>query len=216
MNFVCIVVYKVLGQKHPPDWWLPSDISKNPTSPINHPSTTMPPQKTGYLAEFEKAQIVALNKREISFSEIGELLHRPNSTVQTFDNYFQKRSDANTLPKPGRRKIITTRTCHRLVRESKKARHQTLSKLGNDVAPHASFHTVKRALASGNIKKWRARKRALLNNEHAVQRLDWAWAMEYKNWTKEDFEGVIFSDECIVQKSKDPKGIWEFRTPEEK
>ena len=40
--------------------------------------------------------------------------------------------------------------------------------------------------------------------------------MEYKNWTKEDFEGVIFSDECMVEKSKDPKGIWVFRTPEEK
>jgi len=39
---------------------------------------------------------------------------------------------------------------------------------------------------------------------------------EYRNWTKEDLEGVIFSDECIVQKSKDPKGIWMFRTLEEK
>jgi len=31
--------------------------------------------------------------------------------------------------------------------------------------------------------------------------------MEYKNWIKEDFEVVIYSDECIVEKSKDPKGI---------
>jgi len=42
-------------------------------------------------------------------------------------------------------------------------------------------------------------------DEHAVKRL--AWAMEYKDWTKEDFEGVIFSDKCIVEKSKDDKGI---------
>ena len=74
--------------------------------------------------------------------------------------------------------------------------------------------TIKRALASVNIKKWRARKRAFLKDEHAIKRL--AWAKEYKNWTKEDFEGVIFSDECMVEKSKDPKGIWVFRTPEEK
>jgi len=40
--------------------------------------------------------------------------------------------------------------------------------------------------------------------------------MEYKNWTKEDFEEVIFSDKCMVEKSKDPKGIWVFRTGEEK
>jgi len=180
------------------------------------PSTIMAPQNTGYLTEFEKGQIVALRKKEISFSEIGELLHRPKRTVQTFHNRFQKRGDANTLPKPGRPKIITTRTCRRLVRESKKARHQSLSELRNDHdgAPHASLVSVKRALASVNIKKWRARKRALLKYEHAVKRL--AWAMEYKNWTKEDFEVVIFSDECMVEKSKDPNGIWVFRTPEEK
>jgi len=55
--------YKVLGQKYPSDRWLPSYTSKNPTSPINRPSTTMPPQKTGYLTEFEKGQIVALRKK---------------------------------------------------------------------------------------------------------------------------------------------------------
>jgi len=111
----------------------------------------------------------------------------------------------NTLPNPARPKIITTRTCHRLVRESKKRHQQTLSELHNDVAPHASLDTVNRALASVNIQnlKWRARKRALLKDEHAVKRLP--WAIEYKNWTKEDFEVVIFSDECMVEKSEHVK-----------
>jgi len=36
--------------------------------------------------------------------------------------------------------------------------------------------------------------------------------MEYKNWTKEDFEGVIFNDECMVEKYKEPEGICVFRT----
>jgi len=62
---------KVLGQKYPSDGWLPSDTSKNPTSPINHPSTTMPPQKTGYLTEFEKGQIVAfLEKKKSLFQKL--------------------------------------------------------------------------------------------------------------------------------------------------
>jgi len=64
------------------------------------------------------------------------------------------------------------------------------------------------------MKKWRARKRAFLKDEHAVKRL--AWTKKYNNWTQEDFEGVIFSDKCMVEKSKDPKCIWVFRTPEEK
>jgi len=77
--------------------------------------------------------------------------------------------------------------------------------LHNEIAPHASVKTIKRALASVNIKKWRVRKRAFLQAEHAVKRL--AWAKKYKDWTQEDFEGVIFSDECMVEKSKDSKSI---------
>jgi len=82
---------------------------------INHPLATMPPLKTGYLTEFEKGQIVVLRKKEISFSEIGELLHCPKSSILSFDNHVQKRGDANTFSKPGRPRIITPRTCRRLV-----------------------------------------------------------------------------------------------------
>jgi len=132
----------------------------------------MPPFKTGYLREFEKGQIVVLRRKEISVSEIGELLHYPKSTLLSFHNHFQKRGDANSLPKLGRRRIITPRTCCHLVPESEKACRQTLSELRNDVVPQASIATVKRALASVNIKQWRARKRALLQDERSGKRLD--------------------------------------------
>jgi len=122
--------------------------------------------------------------------------------------------DVKNLPIPERHKIIDTRTHRRLVRESKKACPLHLLELRNEVAPYASVKTIKRAVVSVNIKKWRARKRAFLKDEHTVNRL--AWAKKYKDWTQADFEGVIFSGEYIVEKSKDAKGIWVFRTPEEK
>ena len=40
--------------------------------------------------------------------------------------------------------------------------------------------------------------------------------MAHRDWTAEDFEGVIWSDECSVEKSKDPRQIWVFREPGEK
>ena len=174
----------------------------------------MPPEKTGNLREFEKGQIVALKEKSLSFSAIGKILCRPKSTVLSFYNQFQKRGDIKNLPMPGRYKIIDTRThCH-LVRESKNACCLSLSELRNEIAPHASVKTIKQALASVNIKMWRARKRAHLKDKHAVKRL--AQAKKYKDWTQGDFKGVIFSDEYIIEKSKDPKGIWVFRTPEKK
>jgi len=174
----------------------------------------MPPEKTGNLTEFEKGQIVALKEKSLSFSEIGKILSRPKSNVLSFYNLFQKRGDVKNLPLAARHKIFNTRTHHRLVREAKKARRLLLSELRNQVAPDASVNSIKRALGSVNIKKWRARKRAFLKDEHPVKRL--AWAKKYKDWTQEDFAGIIFSDKCIVEKSKDPEGIWVFGTPEEK
>jgi len=67
-------VLKVLGQSYSSDRRQPGNPSKNPTSTINYPSTTIPPEKTGNLTEFEKGQIVALKEKSLSFSEIGKIL----------------------------------------------------------------------------------------------------------------------------------------------
>ena len=48
---------------------------------------------------------------------------------------------------------------------------------------------------------------------HVTKRLQWAQA--HRDWTAEDFERVIWSDECSVEKSKDPKLQWVFREPGE-
>ena len=56
------------------------------------------------------------------------------------------------------------------------------------------------------IKKWRAKKRALLTEAHAQVRREWGKC--YKDWTEEDWSGVKFSDECSVKKSKDPRTFW--------
>jgi len=39
---------------------------------------------------------------------------------------------------------------------------------------------------------------------------------EHKSCDKGDWEGVIFSYECLVEKSHNHKSIWVFRTPDEK
>ena len=48
---------------------------------------------------------------------------------------------------------------------------------------------------------------------HIAKRLQWARA--YENWTAEDFERVIWSDECSVEKAKDLRQQWVFREPGE-
>jgi len=109
---------------------------------INHPSTTILPEKTGNLTELEKGQIVALKEKSLSFTEIGRILSRPKRTVLSFYNRVQKSGDVKNLPMPGRHKIIDTRTHRCLVREFKKVCRLFLSELCNEVAPHASVKTI--------------------------------------------------------------------------
>jgi hypothetical protein len=56
------------------------------------------------------------------------------------------------------------------------------------------------------MKKWRAKKRPLLSEQQAKVRL--AWGLAHQHWTKEEWEGVVWIDECSVEKSKDPHTVW--------
>jgi len=76
------------------------------------------------------------------------------------------------------------------------------------------FVIVDRVLREANMKKWIAKSRPQLKPQHVTKRLNWALA--HRDWTCEDFEGVIWSDECSVEKSKDQRQQWVFRKPGEK
>ena len=65
-----------------------------------------------------------------------------------------------------------------------------------------------------HISKWIAAQRPRLSEEIAHLRLQWALA--YKDWTILAWKKVIWSDECSIEKSADPRQIWVFRTPGEK
>ena len=76
------------------------------------------------------------------------------------------------------------------------------------------MRTIDRVLCEANVSKWMAKKRPSLLSRHAKARLEWALAR--KDWTASDFEGIVYSDECMVRKNADPRRPWVFRTPNEK
>lgn len=84
----------------------------------------------------------------------------------------------------------------------------TKTKFQDKYAPGVSLKTVDHVLHEAGIKKWLAKRRPKLKLEHPQQWLD--WALECRNWTAEDFKSTIWSDECSVEKSKDPRQVWVF------
>ena len=69
----------------------------------------------------------------------------------------------------------------------------------------------RRVIRKNGMMKWLAKRRPKLTPGLAAKRL--SWAKECENWTAEDFEGVIWSDECFVEKLDDAHQVWVFKTP---
>jgi len=80
-------------------------------------------------------------------------------------------------------------------------------------APHVSLSTIDRYLCQNNYRTWLAKKRPKLEDRHVFQRLQ--WALQHKDWTHEQWEGVIWSDECSVEKSDSRRQMWVIQQPPE-
>jgi len=100
------------------------------------------------------------------------------------------------------------------MRAVKKHRHMTRAKLRYMYAANVSLPTIDQYLHQNNYRKWLAKKRPKLEDKHILQRLQ--WALEHKDWTHKEWEGVIWSDEYSVEKSDSGQQIWIFRQSPEK
>ena len=89
-----------------------------------------------------------------------------------------------------------------------------LAELQANFQPHLSRSTIQRHLKENNLHKWLAKGRPRLNNKHKKAR--YKWACEHYNWSKEDWEKVLWSDECLVERRAGKGQVWVFRTPQEK
>ena len=69
--------------------------------------------------------------------------------------------------------------------------------------------TIYRVLNDAGIINWRAKKRLLFTEEYVYQRL--AWAIEYKDWIREEWSKIIWSDECSVERGSGKRREWVFR-----
>uniref|UniRef100_A0A3Q3KA92 Transposase Tc1-like domain-containing protein n=1 Tax=Monopterus albus TaxID=43700 RepID=A0A3Q3KA92_MONAL len=105
--------------------------------------------------------------------------------------------------KCGRKRKTTPRDDAYLIRESVKDPRKTSDALKVDLKEkgiEVSSSTVRRRLLEVGRKAYRPVKKQLLTKAMKVKR--YKWALKYKNWTKEDWRKVLFSDEkrcfCVV------------------
>lgn len=172
------------------------------------------PRPTGRLSDLEKGKIIALRDEGMSYDEIAKRVLRPKSTVQSFLERYTARGSAENLSASGKPKLLNRTARRQPVREALKDRQQMLCELRDTVVPEVSIHTVQHALKEEGVQKWKAAKRAFLTDDHAAQRF--AWAKKYQHFMHDDWEAVLFSDECSVERAAYGRAQWVFRTPSQR
>jgi len=113
------------------------------------------------------------------------------------------------LPHTGRPQKTSARFNRQLIHAALAISRVPFTELRHILNSEVSVSTIRRRLHDDHIRKWRAVERALFTEKHAKKRLE--WAREHRTWTREDWERVIWSDECAVQKDSDSRQVWIFR-----
>ena len=163
------------------------------------------------MTDVEKGMIIALCWVYGVYATVSKIVGRPRSTVKSFLERHYIRGTTSNRKRSGRPEKLTKRQKRQILRAVKNDRRCTREEIRKLFCPNVTHSTLDRLLQKHNIRKWLAKKRPLLTEEHARKWLK--WAMERRAWTVEDFEGIIWSDECSVAKNPIGSQIWVFRTP---
>ncbi|EPS35049.1 hypothetical protein H072_11668, partial [Dactylellina haptotyla CBS 200.50] len=159
------------------------------------------------LSQLQRGAILGLQAHGVGLHATARTLNLPWTTAQSIVHGATREGRTAPKPRPGRPPVTSTRTNRLLCRSARQDRRQPLAELVANVTNNTvSRRTVQRRLSDANIKKWIAAERPRLKPEHAVKRLNWAYL--YKDWTVEQWRKVIWSDECWVERSKDPNSVW--------
>ena|SRR5437763_1810382 len=71
--------------------------------------------------------------------------------------------------------------------------------------------TLQRLLRAMDKKKWLQKQRPLITEQQANARL--AWARRHKAYTLQNWQRVVWSDECTIEKGKGVRPIYTFTRP---
>jgi len=135
------------------------------------PKTSMLQHHHHSLTDFQKGHIFKARHLKKSYTEISEELHIPRATMQHFLECFQQRGSEENLPHTGRPRKTST-LFDRMLVDIALTHPDIPYTVSHDISnSNISMSTIHHRLREKGIRKWRAVKRALLTQDHAIKRL---------------------------------------------
>ena len=172
------------------------------------PTPTLPRQE---LTEFQKGQIDGAARFGHTATEIHKVLGYARGTIHDIITRIKNRGFSENKQRVGRPRKSMDRDDRLLIRRALDDTKMPLCELKFAANSNLSISTIRRRLKEENIQKWLAIERPRLTERHAEKRYE--WAKKHLQWTVEQWRKVIWSDECSVEKSADPRQMWVFRRP---
>jgi transposase len=151
------------------------------------------------LTIFQKGGIVAAKNLGHKNVDIAKAMGCSNSSVT---RVLAAHGAAKvTKGRPGRQRILNTpkrKALKEMVVKDKDSRRQNLAQVTDAFAKvrggqKVSKRTIQRALADENVHSCIPRRKPLISATNKVKRL--AWCMERSDWTVEDWQKVLWTDE---------------------
>lgn len=147
-----------------------------------------------------RAQINVLREEGYSYRDIGARLGVSIDTVRRTLALYAKTGGYSFPKRTGRRKCTTERMERQIVVASKKnpfASSQTLqAQMPQNQGPVPSARTIRRRLSAAGLRAYRPAMKPRLTAKQIKARV--AFCNKYKNWTKDQWRRVMFSDETTI------------------
>jgi len=166
---------------------------RKPLAPISGNTRRRGPE----LSVHKRASIVAGHKYGCTRAFLSCSENTPLSTIDYTIDQDSTRLQSASKPKTGRPKRFTDRDRRHLDRIARRDPTITYQALREQVGSPASKSTYYRELKRLGLTNWLTKKRPLLGLIVAQKRYDWALA--HKDWIRDQWAKVIWSDEYSVE-----------------
>ena len=153
-----------------------------------------------------KNNIKALIEKGMSLRNISSKLKIPLSTV----GRHSKKMNLKSKCKVGRRKILSERDEKFCVNQMTTGKSKTVVELKREIKRRFNIDvctdTLSQTLKKHGLKSGEKKKKPLLSNKNIKARLD--FAKKHQDWTADDWNRVIFSDETKINRFNSDGRTW--------
>lgn len=146
-----------------------------------------------HLNDLEKGQVIAYSKEGQSIRYMARQMGRARATISAFKKKYEQTGELGRKKGSGRPRKTTKRQDRNVIREMLKNRKVTAKEIINEVGLGVSQRTVRRRLNEKGYSSFFQRKRPFINKRNRRKRVK--WARDHLNWTDDDWDKVLWSDE---------------------